>query len=202
MYLCNAQTITSPQIIFICRLRHKKKTKTHNKFIRSWIRWMPNAIHNEKMQFAWANWKMPIQLIVMCCTINPMSRFFCRSVSTCIASKNYFSQTHTIVSWVSRSIWVLCADWTHESEPMNSNNILYNLCNCSCTDRRSCHLTHWRNFIFIATRTVAVPIRRNQSGTILQWRQSTSRLWTKLHVHTQNRYPDECNRWNCIGRWR
>lgn len=83
---------------------------------------------------------------------------------------------------------------------MEANRV--DLFNFSCPHRRSRHLADRWNLVSVTAGATAVAIRRNQSRTILQRRQSTGRLWSELHVHTQNRYPIECNRWNCVGRWR
>lgn len=154
-------TVHSFGPFFNFRLRQKQKTI--NQFIRSWIHWMHNATSNETMRFAWANWKMRNQLIVMYCMRNPMWRSFCRSVSICIASRNCSSRTHTIVSWVRLSMAIY--GYGHS---ISFIYFIFFSFYSSCTHRRSRHLTDWRNLIFITAGTTVIAIRRNQSWTILQ----------------------------------
>lgn len=133
---------------------------------RSWIHWMPNVIVNVTTLFASANWKTPKRWTELSYRTRQTSRYSYLSASICIASKSCSNRTPTTASWVYiMHFYATC--WPFIPLTRSQCNIWHPSVH-SCTDRWSRHLTDRRDIILVRTGTAHFPIRRNQSGTVLQ----------------------------------
>lgn len=81
-------------------------------------------------------------------------------------------------------------------------NILPSFIFHSRTGRRPSNLIDRRNIICLPTSPNDIADRWHPARAVLQWRQSSGRLRSQLHVHAQGGHPAECRCRGCSRRWR